>query len=295
MRNFIANRTARYADIPENLESDRCHEKIDAILNDPAGYKVTDEYNHKDVRQTLKRHFGIKCIYCESSPIASSTFRIDHYRPKKNIKEVPTHTGYYWLAYEWSNLMQSCQLCNGAKSNFFPLKATSVRITHDMPSVLDAAFRKPDTNPLNTEERLLLNPELDSVESHFSFNPDGKIASVTEEGIKSIEHYDLQRGDLIFWRKTINDKLLKRTKEAIEDFEIDAAKDLNNAKLQLFRFLRNEFRTLLLDYKNNEQYSLYSFNVFENYQSFVIDFIHIQEHKDLLLEAYNLYKNNKLT
>ena len=294
MRNFINNRAVRYADIPENLESDRCQDKIDAILNDPAGYKVTDEYNHKDVRQTLKRHFGIKCIYCESSPIATSTFRIDHYRPKKNIKDDAAHTGYYWLAYEWSNLMQSCQLCNGVKSNYFPLKSKSPRVTDKTANALNAANRKPDTNPLNTENRLLLNPELDEVEIHFSFEPDGTITSVTEEGKMSIKCYDLQRGDLVLWRKTINDNLLRKTKEALKDFEDEAVIDFTSAKSFLFRFLRNEFRSLLWDYKNSNQYSLYCLIVFEKYESFIIDLIKIQEHKDLLREAYNLYKGNNL-
>ena len=176
MRNLLHIRDVRYADHPANLDSERCKEKIDAILNDPSGYKVTDEYNHDDVRTKLRNHHGIKCVYCESSPIATSTFRIDHYRPKKHIKDLPeeNHAGYYWLAYEWTNLMQSCQFCNGCKSNYFPLISELSRVDEHTQHALDINRRSPLLNPLNTEQRLLLNPELDEVEKHFIFLFDGR-------------------------------------------------------------------------------------------------------------------------
>jgi uncharacterized protein (TIGR02646 family) len=294
VRNFLTNRTARYSDIPDNLGTIRCQEKIDAILNDPSGYKVTDEYNHGDVRQALIRHFGIKCIYCETSPIASSTFRIDHFRPKKNIKDNPDHTGYYWLAYEWSNLLQSCQLCNGAKSNYFPLRDESFRVTEITPNALNAEYRKPDIGPLSEEKRLLLNPELDNVENHFSFKPDGTIVSNTDEGKMSIKCYALQRDDLVLWRKTISDNLLRKIKEVLMDFENDVQQDSHLAKAHLFRFLKYEFNNLLLKYHKNYQYSLFCFTVFDRFNEFIIEFITIKEHKELLTEAYTLYKTNLL-
>ena len=105
-------RDLRYNDIPTNLISRRCKTKLKALLASPDGNKVSDEYNHTDVRKKLRKYHGLKCVYCESSPIATSTFRVDHFRPKKYIKELPKtkHRGYYWLAYEWSNLLQSCEL-----------------------------------------------------------------------------------------------------------------------------------------------------------------------------------------
>jgi hypothetical protein len=48
------------------------------------------------------------------------------FRPKggwvQNDGDALTQPGYYWLAYEWSNLLISCQLCNQEfKKNRFPL------------------------------------------------------------------------------------------------------------------------------------------------------------------------------
>lgn len=290
MRSFIDIRDDRYNDVPENLTSERCKEKIDEILDDPVGYKVTDEYNHKDVRTLLRKHFGIKCIYCEASPIATSTFRIDHYRPKKNIKNV-IHTGYYWLAYEWSNLLQTCQLCNGVKSNNFPLKAGSVRVDDTIVDITDEKIRLPTISPLADEKRLLLNPELDEVEKHFTFKPDGIIESDTEEGSKSIECYGLKRGDLIFFRKKIRDEYLSDIKHFLITYQYNYNNRVGHAKDILFNSLNDMFRKFLNAYKYQESFSLFNFYMFYQFENFFVAEIKIKEYKDLLREAYDLYKS----
>lgn len=83
----------------------------------------------------LSKYSGQKCWYCEyKSPRA--TFDVDHFRPKLGLtvdgKEITSHLGYYWLAYEWSNFRLSCQRCNRpekdesetlrGKSQEFPLQ-----------------------------------------------------------------------------------------------------------------------------------------------------------------------------
>jgi len=290
MRNFIENRTARYLDSPSNLDSPRCRDKIDAILDEPDGYKVTDEYNHDDVRHKLRTHFGIKCIYCESSPIATSTFRIDHFRPKKGIRGT-AHTGYYWLAYEWTNLLQSCQLCNGKKSNYFPLEDPLTRVYHDTPHATEKIFRNPTKSPLADERRSLLHPELDEVEKHFYFNADGTISSYTVEGAVSISCYDLQRDDLVFSRKKIKDEILEDIKEALKRYEGNLTTESPIvAKKLLFDFLEDKFRKLLISFKSNRPFSLFSFYMFDCFEEFFVAEVKIPEHKDLLLEAYNSYK-----
>ncbi len=290
MRNFIDRRDSRYEEVPENLTSERCKEKIDEILDDPAGYKVTDEYNHKDVRSLLRKYFGIKCIYCEASPIATSTFRVDHYRPKKNIKDI-LHKGYYWLAYEWSNLLQSCQLCNGFKSNQFPLEAGSIRVDETNVDVNIEKLKNPTISPLADEKRLLLHPELDKVEKHFSFNPDGTIESDTTEGNKSIECYGLKRVDLIFVRKQIRDENLSDIKEALITFQTNYNNGIEHSKDILFNLLNDKFRKFLKAYVHQGAFSLFNFYMFDKFYDFFIEEIKIKEHRNLLLEAYNLYKD----
>lgn len=71
--------------------------------------------------------FGSKCAYCECRVTDLRDADIDHYRPVRRLtdendnlvmitkadgRQVP-HPGYYWLAYDWRNLLPSCKFCNG--------------------------------------------------------------------------------------------------------------------------------------------------------------------------------------
>src|SRR5262249_14198650 len=67
--------------------------------------------------------FHGKCAYCESRVRASYGGDVEHYRPKGKVDEDNSHPGYYWLAYNPSNLLPSCALCNQArgKMTHFPI------------------------------------------------------------------------------------------------------------------------------------------------------------------------------
>lgn len=131
-----------------------------------------------DVQQKLKDLYNNKCAYCESYTFKP---RIEHYRPKGNVKEynfstnkfkkVNSHNGYYWLVYEWSNLVPSCHHCNtieDAKSDRFPIIGT--RVIHPtldsigLPNELLA-----NQAPLIDEQPYLLHPEIDNPEDYLGF------------------------------------------------------------------------------------------------------------------------------
>src|SRR5579872_571430 len=83
-----------------------------------------DSYDTPDgkrsrVEDQLAKSYSYKCAYCERICKAD----IEHYRPKKAVDEEAQHPGYYWLCYEWSNLLPSCITCNreGSKHNHFPV------------------------------------------------------------------------------------------------------------------------------------------------------------------------------
>lgn len=89
-------------------------------------------YGHADVKSALiLAQFG-KCAFCESSITHISYGDVEHYRPKGGYKQKDgdqlQKPGYYWLAYDWSNLFFACQICNQRhKKNHFPLKKTTRR------------------------------------------------------------------------------------------------------------------------------------------------------------------------
>jgi uncharacterized protein (TIGR02646 family) len=92
-------------------------------------------YGHKTVRDALLKAQNEKCAYCESKVRESAP--IDHFRPTSR---------YYWLAYDWENLLVGCGECNSTyKGERFPLDDESKRATshHD---------------DLSLESPLLINP-----------------------------------------------------------------------------------------------------------------------------------------
>src|SRR5262249_47219395 len=93
-----------------------------------------------DIKSFLKILFHDTCAYCESDFSVVDWGDVEHYRPKKKVTDPEgkvvrdengkPHTGYYWLAYDLSNLMPSCALCNQAegKLNQFPLEDEKARV-----------------------------------------------------------------------------------------------------------------------------------------------------------------------
>lgn len=159
----------------------------------------------RDLKQFLLKHvFHGKCGYCESPVTVISFGDADHYRPKGKVTvrqgnrdQTVTcggspHPGYYWLAYEWTNLVPACEKCNraGGKMSQFP-----VRLRHwcgspgNIPTqdALDA-FEKP----------LLLNPHHDHGSCALTFGHRGAVARLDgdDRGRHTIDVYQLDREEL---------------------------------------------------------------------------------------------------
>jgi len=164
-------------------------------------------YGHAKLRAALARLFRDKCAYCESS-LLNSDWEVDHFRPKGRVAECPEHPGYYWLAYEWTNLYPACEHCNqhrrerrrwghsapacaGGKADQFPLRDETHRaLTHEA--------------TLEDEESLLLDPCRDDPKEHLRFRENGEIFALDESdrGSKTIEVLFLDRADLNVARRT---------------------------------------------------------------------------------------------
>jgi uncharacterized protein (TIGR02646 family) len=85
----------------------------------------------KHLKKTLAKASNNKCWYCESEELRSD-MAVDHFRPKNQVAECPSHPGYWWLAFDWENYRFSCNFCNsphgtaedptrGGKHDHFPL------------------------------------------------------------------------------------------------------------------------------------------------------------------------------
>jgi len=99
---------------------------------------VTDLYKRKSIKDeyffAAGPPFYGKCAYCEAPIRDYQHGDVEHFRPKAGVTdengqpvclldedgkvqvdvdgEPVEHPGYYWLAYEWTNLLPSCVKCN---------------------------------------------------------------------------------------------------------------------------------------------------------------------------------------
>jgi uncharacterized protein (TIGR02646 family) len=116
-------------------------------------------WRNKDVKDSLKVLQHGKCCYCERMRDTYGEIDVEHFRPKKGIKEEDGHPGYWWLAYKWENLLLACKSCNREKSNRFPLLPGGKR-----------AFAEEDD--LDREKPVLINPVDEDPEIFIGFDLD---------------------------------------------------------------------------------------------------------------------------
>jgi hypothetical protein len=185
-----------------------CQEETQKAIDSVAkGEKpIVNEKLYK--RESIKKSYFVskgapfygRCAYCES-PIKDNQYpQVEHFRPKAGIKDEngkvinfkdengndtgEPHLGYYWLAYDWCNLLVSCQVCNNLKSTIFPVVGQHAQSPND------------EVN----EKPLLINPisdlEEDNPENHLTVK-DGTIYEVNESirGRMCIETFKLNGRD----------------------------------------------------------------------------------------------------
>lgn len=146
-------------------------------------------YGHDMVKDALTQAQHRKCGFCEAKIKHISHGDVEHFRPKAGFRQHPDdpleRPGYYWLAYEWSNLYLSCQICNQRfKKNTFPLKDASRRC-------------RSHRGELSLEEPLFLDPGIDDPEQHIEFSNEQPIArNGSLEGEATIVALGLRREEL---------------------------------------------------------------------------------------------------
>lgn len=125
--------------------------------------KALDRHNigtrYDEVKTALQLAQHYKCCYCERNNLEALYLDVEHYRPKLQALRgagFPDH-GYWWLAWNWNNLLFSCQPCNRSfKSANFPLDTGS--------GVLVA-----EQQPPGTERPLLIDPAYEDPIGHIKF------------------------------------------------------------------------------------------------------------------------------
>ncbi|MGH1286378.1 AAA family ATPase [Bacillus toyonensis] len=144
----------------------------------------------KAAKRNLIENFNNKCAYCESK--LGITKHIINYRPKsgaRNSDGKVSDEHYWWLEYEWDNLLIACPECNLNKSNRFPVFSDRVKVgtfTHE---------------ELESELPALLHPYYDNPEEYLLYSEDGYIYSDRERALITIETLNLNRINLVEERR----------------------------------------------------------------------------------------------
>lgn len=240
--------------IPSTLTSNNCKKKIKKSLLEKGKHKFSSNYYASStIKAKLSIIYNNKCAFCENDTTAGASLQVEHFRPKAYVADDENHPGYYWLGYEWSNLLYACSKCNRSKGNFFPIKKSGIRVfkphyisTHSLDNGKCKSYFKDYLN----EKPLIINPELQSSRDHFTFLPTGKIKGNTEEGVITIKTCKLYRKPLTIARKKMISDVLYELKKVMYDFR------KNETNLDVVNYvLRNEILKLLKTYNNNDSFS----------------------------------------
>jgi len=286
-----------YKKIPDSLNYSEHKTRIRNLLIDKNQHSMQG-YENEDVKILLHTIYNSKCAYCESKQ-RNAVLNIEHYRPKGNVKDIDNnlitnHLGYYWLTYEWSNLLLSCPDCNSQKNkgNKFPLVDEAKRIFNP-----DANKSNWNSNAMKTEKPLLLNPEIDNPNEHIEIQFDGTLKGLTEFGIATIEICKLNRkaqknyeAPLAELRKEIIDDIIKNIKE-------QANKSLNYLKIEDFKkekifedFFFNIFSKIKENQKTNYEFSFLYQMIYKKFDKLIDYSNELKPFKKLILSAFEYFK-----
>lgn len=155
-----------------------------------------------ETKEVLHQYQNGKCCFCERRRDAKAEADVEHFRPRLKVTENPGHSGYWWLAYKWSNLLFSCKLCNsGHKKNRFPM------VRND--ETCRAATKDHD---LSFERPVLINPSLEDPADFIEYDwgsdpskifpigrdPDGRgMQTINILGLATREELHKGRADLL--------------------------------------------------------------------------------------------------
>ncbi|ROM83234.1 hypothetical protein BK652_12840 [Pseudomonas brassicacearum] len=146
-------------------------------------------YGAKDVRQALNTLFHKKCAYCESSYKAVGPVQVEHFRPKNRVIDHPGHTGYWWLASDWTNLLPSCIHCNSSEYHEVQTFTAEQPYTQKMQG---SAYKlgKYDAFPIRGQRAMAKGDDLKAEDACLidptQRNPDMHLQWIVERGLSLI-------------------------------------------------------------------------------------------------------------
>ncbi len=287
--------------IPASLTSNACKSSLLDIINGmtsgveatikAAKEKISEQYYRgaeitlidgskvQEVVHALGELYEWKCAFCESKRFKP---QVEHFRPKKKVTgDAGNLLGYYWLCYEWTNLLPTCKDCNETKLNAFPIGIISNRVyspTFLMNQQINYEEHDYQNSPLINEEPLLIHPEYINPENCFSFNDKGVISGVDKKGQGETTRIKLglDSKDLNYFRQ-------KEIDECVEKVEMAILYNQRN----MFIDILNKIRNRALD--TSKEYTLLYKHIYKRFDEIIIPLLSPRIQTKVLV----IYEENK--
>lgn len=276
--------------IPKPLNN--CDKKIEKALEEKGKHYFSGYYYASDdVKKRLIKIYGNTCAFCETDTTAGAVLQVEHYRPKAKVTDDKSHEGYYWLGYEWTNLLYACSSCNRAKSTHFPIVGKRVYNPPIIETYLDKSKCESNYSDLVNEKPLILNPEEHNFipELHFIISPMGRIRKISKRGEETIQKCKLDRKPLTLARKKIVDDHLRYM---MKDFM-----RYKNNKINLYQLeygLKKEIERIIDRITENKPYTLLAKYMLKHFDYFFIQRFQLSE-QEVLNEVYNkVFSNSQI-
>lgn len=262
-------------------------------------YLKTDGSKGDAVVEKLDEIYHGKCAYCEER----TSIYIEHYRPKGRVIKT-NHGGYYWLCYEWTNLLPTCHECNkigGGKADQFPVKNKHFTFKDcNTNQKLDAA--KVKATYLNQHEApFLLHPEIDEPKSFLAFEIETNRKGIlmvgldgsNGRGFSTVNICNLNRTPLLLNRLDyINDFVSNSIKKILGKYSKGSiSKETFKSKMK--EFFEDLDKEKAVTTKTFTLLRWFVMESIENFQKLVIPNLPIKE-QEIVLAYFQAYKNGDL-
>lgn len=217
---------------PQFFKSDQVKQYREELIyhyNQPANYRKQKKFPISEIQQSfneikseISTKTGSKCAYCESQ-LEFEDLKVDHFRPHYAAADLNGKISlehYWWLAYNWNNLLPVCQICNSNKKNYFPVVKRRATVKY---SAKDTLYNK--------ELPQIIDPEFENPEEYFYYDRNGIIYSETERGLITINLLGLNRETLIEARQPVVSDMLNTLDELPISMDFHDPDNVKNKKL----------------------------------------------------------------
>jgi hypothetical protein len=183
-----------------------------------------------------------KCWFSEAKDCFSH-WDVEHYRPKKAAKDVDgtPHAGYWWLAFDWTNLRICGNAGNRMKGTYFPLRQGCARVTIG--------------GDIRLEDALLLDPVDYDDPALLSFNLEGRAIAAAhvidtwerDRVEYSVRRYNLDFPPLMDKRKALWAECWRRVQEYLKELATYHADTTNAVAKDRYKQAARGVRALMSD------------------------------------------------